>query len=75
MKSVPILVFALGLFFVVGSSNAKYLLVDIDDGIDDELPVPISTQHPKGILNPVINYQTLQTDRLSLRYTYIYYRD
>ena len=56
MKYVPILVFALGLFFVVGTSTAKYLLVDIDDGIDDELPVPISTQHPKGILHPVINY-------------------
>ena len=56
MKHVPILILTFGLFFVVGSSTAKYLLIDIDDGIDDELPVPISTQQPKGSLHPVTNY-------------------
>ena len=56
MKNVPILILTLGLFFVVGSSTAKYLLVDIDDGINDELPGPISTRHAKGILHPFIDY-------------------
>ena len=58
MKHVPILILTFGLFFVVGSPTAKYLLIHIDDGIDDELPGPISTQDPKGILHPFINYQT-----------------
>ena len=51
MKHVPILILALGLFFVVGPSTAKYLLLDMDDGIDDELPGPILTQDSKGILH------------------------
>ena len=50
MQQVPILILTLGLFFVVGPSTAKYLLLNIDDGIDDELPGPILTQDSTGIL-------------------------
>ena len=53
MKHVPILILTFGLFFAVGSSTAKYLLIDIDDGIDDEIPGLILAQDSKGILHPL----------------------
>ena len=51
MQQVPIWILTLGLFFFVGPSTAKYLLLNIDDGIDDELPGHILTQDSKGILH------------------------
>ena len=50
MKHDPILILSLELFFVVGSMTTKYLLVDIDPGIDNKLPKPILVQDPKGIM-------------------------
>ena len=35
MKQVTILMKALGFFVIVGYSKAKYLLVEIDDGVDE----------------------------------------
>ena len=58
MQQVPILILTLGLLFVVGPSAAKYLLLDIVDGINDELPGPILTQDSKGILHLFITEQT-----------------
>ena len=49
MKYVPILILSLELFFVAGSMATKYLLVDIDPGIDNQLPEPILAQIPKGL--------------------------
>ena len=51
MQQVPILILTIGLLLVVGPSTAKYLLVDIVDGINDELPGTILTQDSKGILH------------------------
>ena len=49
MKHVPILILSLELFFIVGSMTTRYLLVEIDPGIDNKLPKPILVQDPKGI--------------------------
>ena len=49
MKHVPILILSLKLFFFVGSMTTKYLLIDIDPGIENKLPEPILAQNSKGI--------------------------
>ena len=36
MKQATLLLRALGFIVIVGCSNPKYLLVETDDGIDDE---------------------------------------
>ena len=55
MSQVPISILFLGLLLIVGPSTGKYLLVDIKDGIDDELPGTILMPNPKGIVHQFIN--------------------
>ena len=56
MKQVTILMRALGLLVIVGWSKAKYLLVQIDDVVDEYVqyddpvyPIDYPVEYPAGI--------------------------
>ena len=55
MNQFTISILFLGLLLIVGPSTEKYLLVDIKDGIDDELPGTILMPNHRGIVHQFIN--------------------